>query len=450
MSNCHRSLKSRGSSQQSQHEREYKPGSYETTVDEDGGKNKMDVLVRALKQRQEGDGSQQKEDSSKSDDDDNQDYDTAEEADDEARAAQGQVHEEDQARDIPNKKEEQEGHVATVEEERRDDGAKEAHKDDGTREGADGKEVVKTEKTVSQDDRLKEEEGDADKARTNEVSKTQNDGESRVRQAEQSYQERVEAHLRGEGVLAQEEESVQGASQRQPKLREMKRAAKDYSNVSVHFHVLASPTPKFDLETRDRLYVSFGQPVSDFDALEVELSPVRTPYTERVGLQYYTGEYFLPKELRGRYIPYTYLVWENGKKKLQWESVGFKDDTRCLVVAEGRESYHQYDDVVFLEPNGHHERVGMRQKASLAMMSPIDPTFISREGIIPALSKVNEILSSHKSDSMLLLGKDGIPSGHLNDNNYKRETVAKHFHTSLTQRFVEQRRMGVQASLFTN
>ncbi len=205
-------------------------------------------------------------------------------------------------------------------------------------------------------------------------------------------------------------------------------ASKEFSEIVVKFHVAISPKFKFRADKGDRLRISFGQPLSDFDCYMVEMQPCNTSViASKNGLQYLIGLLILPKKFRGDAIPYKYYVAKAGSDNTYWETVFTENNAwysyntrsskanaynRCLEVDPQAELHDQFDDIVWDEKGINCEKVIRQDKdgadqlchvrtlASIAMLSNIGTTYMSEYGIIKAIKDVKAILARHAENGM--------------------------------------------------
>ena len=126
---------------------------------------------------------------------------------------------------------------------------------------------------------------------------------------------------------------------------------RDGSTLSVTFKVLLSSELMLP---NTRLGIVFGEPLSDWQEVRVEMSEENPAVKIEDGrYQLMVGDLCFPQQLVGKTIPYKYVAFEPGRV-VKFEGIhaygtGIAKANRCLIVPNGQVGFTQYDDVILCD-----------------------------------------------------------------------------------------------------
>ena len=126
-------------------------------------------------------------------------------------------------------------------------------------------------------------------------------------------------------------------------------SAYEQPTIKVTFQVLLS---KGMTIPDSRVVILFGNPLSDWETVLVEMKPMRLDAKiDNGNYVFMVGDLQFPQELMGKTIPYKYVVIKE-KGPVSWEYVFYfnqnKIADRCLIVPDVP-SFVKYDDVILPE-----------------------------------------------------------------------------------------------------
>ncbi len=233
----------------------------------------------------------------------------------------------------------------------------------------------------------------------------------------------------------------------------LQKSEKSFDEVAVEFHVLISPDFDFQEDDGDKLYITFGRPLGNFDHLLVEMKPcTESAYANSKKLLYYIGELYLPQKFRAYVIPYKYVVKKSKKRSFFWEYL-YCDrsdvfSNRLLCVQDKATEHRQFDDVVcrWHQDKQHlydkYNRVeGMRETCSRAMISRINANFVKSRGMTFALSAIKQITNRHGGTGMRVKNQYGCYTDlGVGPWAYKKTTILVQFFSTLLKGFEEQKK----------
>ena len=206
-------------------------------------------------------------------------------------------------------------------------------------------------------------------------------------------------------------------------------SAYEQPTIKVTFQVLLSKgmtIPDY------RVVILFGNPLSDWETVLVEMKPMRLDAKiDNGNYVFMVGDLQFPQELMGKTIPYKYVVIKE-KGPVSWEYVFYfnqnKITDRCLIVPDVP-SFVKYDDVILpenLKDKNFGEEVRKGRSFATRWMLPRpseldDPNF----DFSVAVAKFEQVARAHGyNGTRVFLGNYSLP---YNPTAYSvEEEVRKH------------------------